>query len=196
MGFSRQECWSGLTCPPPGDLPTRDWTHDSYICLCWQVGSLPLVPPGKPPLVITLLKCHLPPPKEPSLIFLSKISQCTFIILYPYPAFFIIHSPRLYPGSVSKNVFIDHLLIIKWAWWEQRLGLPSPSQLYPHCVEPCLGHSEPFVNVSDEWGDLWVWSWRMNRSWPRKGQGGKRRSFRWREQHMQRLGKRAGHCGK
>ena len=21
MGFSRQEYWSGLTCPPPGDLP-------------------------------------------------------------------------------------------------------------------------------------------------------------------------------
>ena len=22
MGFSRQQCWSGLSCPPPGDLPT------------------------------------------------------------------------------------------------------------------------------------------------------------------------------
>ena len=21
VGFSRQECWSGLPCPPPGDLP-------------------------------------------------------------------------------------------------------------------------------------------------------------------------------
>ena len=21
MGFSRQECWNGLLCPPPGDLP-------------------------------------------------------------------------------------------------------------------------------------------------------------------------------
>ena len=21
MGFSSQECWSGLPCPPPGDLP-------------------------------------------------------------------------------------------------------------------------------------------------------------------------------
>ena len=21
MGFSRKECWSGLPCPPPGDLP-------------------------------------------------------------------------------------------------------------------------------------------------------------------------------
>ena len=22
MGFSRQECWSGLPCPPPGNLPS------------------------------------------------------------------------------------------------------------------------------------------------------------------------------
>ena len=26
MGFSRQEYWSGLPCPPPGDLP-----HVSYV---------------------------------------------------------------------------------------------------------------------------------------------------------------------
>ena len=24
MGFSRQEYWSGLPCPPPGDLPNPD----------------------------------------------------------------------------------------------------------------------------------------------------------------------------
>ena len=24
MGFSRQEYWSGLSCPPPGDLPDSD----------------------------------------------------------------------------------------------------------------------------------------------------------------------------
>ena len=32
MGFSRQEYWSGLPCPPPGDLPPpRDRTHVSFI---------------------------------------------------------------------------------------------------------------------------------------------------------------------
>ena len=32
MGFSRQEYWSGLPCPPPGDLPKpRDWTQASHI---------------------------------------------------------------------------------------------------------------------------------------------------------------------
>ena len=44
MGFSRQEYWSGLPCPPPESLSTRDQTHISY----WQAGSLPLAPPGMP----------------------------------------------------------------------------------------------------------------------------------------------------
>ena len=48
MGFSRQEHWYGLPCPPP-------WYHSdpaSDLCLLcllhWQASSLPLVPPGKP----------------------------------------------------------------------------------------------------------------------------------------------------
>ena len=44
MEFSRQEYWSGLPFPPPGDLP-RDRTLVSGL-LHWQVGSLPLAPPG------------------------------------------------------------------------------------------------------------------------------------------------------
>ena len=48
MGFSRQEYWNGLLCPPPGDLP--DWGSNLHLlCLLhWQADSLPLVPPGKP----------------------------------------------------------------------------------------------------------------------------------------------------
>ena len=37
MGFSRQEYWSGLPCPPPGDLPSPG--TDPVSCLLhWQVG--------------------------------------------------------------------------------------------------------------------------------------------------------------
>ena len=44
-GFSRQECWSGLLCPPPGDLPNpRIKTR----CPSLQADSLPSKPPGKP----------------------------------------------------------------------------------------------------------------------------------------------------
>ena len=39
MGFSRQECWSGLPFPSPGDLPNPG--VDTQL-LHWQVGSLPL----------------------------------------------------------------------------------------------------------------------------------------------------------
>ena len=50
MGFSRQEYWSGLPCPPPGDLPDPDvgWIPHLLCLLHWQVGSLSLAPPGKP----------------------------------------------------------------------------------------------------------------------------------------------------
>ena len=44
MGFSRQEYWSGLPFPPPGDLPDPGIEG----LLHWPVGSLPLAPPGKP----------------------------------------------------------------------------------------------------------------------------------------------------
>ena len=52
MGFSRQEYWSGLPCPPPGDLPNSGIKLVSlvshtlagvlFVCL-----FLPLEPPGK-----------------------------------------------------------------------------------------------------------------------------------------------------
>ena len=48
MGFSRQECWSGLPCPPPGDLPDPGIELTSLRSPALQAGSLPLVPPGKP----------------------------------------------------------------------------------------------------------------------------------------------------
>ena len=61
MGFSKQEYWSGLLCPPPGDLPDPGiecvllqgifQTRGSNVCLLcllrWQVGFLPQAPPGK-----------------------------------------------------------------------------------------------------------------------------------------------------
>ena len=44
-GFSRQEYWRGLPCPPPGDLPHPEIEPRS---LALQVDSLPSEPPGKP----------------------------------------------------------------------------------------------------------------------------------------------------
>ena len=47
MGFSRQEYWSGLPCPPPGDLPDPGINLSLLCLLHWKLGSLPLVQPGK-----------------------------------------------------------------------------------------------------------------------------------------------------
>ena len=44
-GFSRQEYWSGLPCPPPGDLPNPGIEPRSPTL---QVDSLPTEPPGMP----------------------------------------------------------------------------------------------------------------------------------------------------
>ena len=37
MGFSRQEHWSGLPCPLPGDLPTQGPNLNLQRLLHWQV---------------------------------------------------------------------------------------------------------------------------------------------------------------
>ena len=48
-GFSRQEYWNGLPCPPPEDLPNSGIKPKSPM---WQVDSLPSEPPGKPSLYL------------------------------------------------------------------------------------------------------------------------------------------------
>ena len=48
LGFSRQEYWRGLPWPPlQGYLPDSENPRLFYL-LDWQLGSLPLAPPGKP----------------------------------------------------------------------------------------------------------------------------------------------------
>ena len=49
MGFSRQEYWSRLLCPPAADLPDTEIKPTSLMSnLRWQAGPSPLAPPGKP----------------------------------------------------------------------------------------------------------------------------------------------------
>ena len=47
MEFSRQENWSGLPFPAPGDLPDLG-IEPAALPSHWQADSLPLAPPGKP----------------------------------------------------------------------------------------------------------------------------------------------------
>ena len=41
MGFSRQECWSGLPCPSEGDLPDPGIKPMSLVSPALQADSLP-----------------------------------------------------------------------------------------------------------------------------------------------------------
>ena len=48
MEFSRQEYWSGLPFPTPGDLPDPGTEPTSLGLLHWQADSLPLGHVGSP----------------------------------------------------------------------------------------------------------------------------------------------------
>ena len=64
MGFSRQEYWSGVPCPPPGDLPDPE----SLCLLHWQAGLYHKCHLGSPirsqnlPLKYILIYDSLSPP--------------------------------------------------------------------------------------------------------------------------------------
>ena len=77
MGFSRQEYWNGLPRPPSGIFLTQGSNLNLSCLLHWQMGSLPLVPLGKPFVISVPLHIHF---------FFSHIGQlplptCTFFSL-------------------------------------------------------------------------------------------------------------------
>ena len=53
MGLSRQEYWSGLPCPPPGDLPGPGTEPASPVSSVLQADSLPLSHQGSPVRIVT-----------------------------------------------------------------------------------------------------------------------------------------------
>ena len=48
LRFSKQEYWSGLPLPSPGDLPNAGIEPVSQMSPALEAGTLPLAPPGKP----------------------------------------------------------------------------------------------------------------------------------------------------
>ena len=54
MGFSKQESWSGLPCPPPGVLPNPGIEPRPPTL---QADSLPSEPHGSPEIIILEVKC-------------------------------------------------------------------------------------------------------------------------------------------
>ena len=55
MRFSRQEYWSGLSCPPPEHIPYPGINPVSLMSPALAGVSLPLVPPGQPEAMFFLV---------------------------------------------------------------------------------------------------------------------------------------------
>ena len=77
-GFSRQECQSGLSCSPPGDLPDPGIKPRSPASPALQADSLPLSRWGNPFSSVLLLICTLSLPLQHSVFTL--ISGLFFIL--------------------------------------------------------------------------------------------------------------------
>ena len=70
IGFFRQECWSGLSFPSPGDLPNPGIEPGSPAL---QADALPSEPPGKPFLVYGVT--YFLPTMESEDIILTQIPE-------------------------------------------------------------------------------------------------------------------------
>ena len=68
IGCPRQEYWSGLPFPPPGDLPDPGIKHVSPVSTALASGFYTTVPPGKPKVCLVQifgkLNCHFPEESE------------------------------------------------------------------------------------------------------------------------------------
>ena len=104
MGFSRQEYWSGLPFPSPGDLPDPILNLN---LLHWQVDSLSLSHPGKHPALL-LGGCNSKASAFTMLMHIwnrSSAPPCflprfqVFILIMPSPALWVFPVPG---GSFSN----------------------------------------------------------------------------------------------
>ena len=55
MGFSRQEYWSGLPCPPPGELPDPSIEPESFMPPALTGGFSTIAPPDTSAMFLELL---------------------------------------------------------------------------------------------------------------------------------------------
>ena len=147
MGFSRQEYWNGLPCPPPGHLPHQGLTLCFLRLLHWQEGSLTLVPPGMPLTCVDQCKS-----------LGTDIKEVNYQLLYGY--YLEIHM-CLAPITTWWNFTIrsvhviftrTNVISIAFPFWGQRNRNREISQLAPvkQLSPPRLGRK---LSVSQ--ADMW-----------------------------------------
>ena len=72
MGFPRQEYWTGLPSPPPGDLPDPGIKPVSPTAPALQADSLPLSHQGGPLMSFSLVAEIYPKTRQTSVVFTFK----------------------------------------------------------------------------------------------------------------------------
>ena len=147
MGFSRQEYWSGLPCPPPGDLSNPGIKPRSPTL---QADSLSSEPQGKSlfPLQLLKMSCSLIPTMGSLACFLLDVSAQTLILLQCLAPFLntgirtiaFLHlygNPGLDPLKFIPNVVVK-ASYLTGSWEGHLLGWATLTSLArsspaPHC---------------------------------------------------------------
>ena len=137
---SQQEYWSGLPCPPPGDLPDPGIEPASLMSPA-LAGSLSVAPPGKP------LRCLLWSKwwQVICLLFLVKfrISLSGFLELYQDGWIF-----KFFPPILALHVHFQDKKQSRFFWSE------TVSVIFPQFIAFLLApHSLLLELLLDEWGD-------------------------------------------
>ena len=89
MGFSRQECWSGLPFPSPGDLPDPGIEPASPAL---EGGFFTTEPLGKPNSIVS------------GTLFINKLKASVYKDIFLFIKLFICLVPLLQELSISLNL--------------------------------------------------------------------------------------------
>ena len=180
MGFSRQECWSGLPFPPPGDLPDPGIEPTSLMSPALAGRFFTLATPGQPS------SYFLPPPPPPSPTPLPHLPKDPDILRGGVDvSLTVVSRARRAPGPGSHSVppcTGGQTPYQPWGSWRrcgreerERRKLPTPAQEWGGFWP--LGGAGPLHGV---WGRLGWRVWYMER-----GGGGVHAQWWWKPQNKQ-----------
>ena len=122
MGFSRQEYWSGLPCPLPGDLPNPGVELSLFCLLHHSVGYLPPAPPVCNQFSSVAQPClTLCDPMDYSIsgfpVHSQSLLKFMFIDSVMPSNHLILRHPLLLPPSILSSIRVfpsESVLPIRW----------------------------------------------------------------------------------
>ena len=145
-GFSRQEYWSGLPCPPPGDLPNPGIEPRSPTL---QVDSLPSEPPEKPissPIYIAA-----------NGIILFFLMAAWYFILYAYHIFFVCSFDNGHLGCFHVLAIVNSAAVnigARVSVWTMFFSVYVPrsgiSESYGSCIFSFLKNLHPWFFLYED----------------------------------------------